>query len=75
MLKIFIKIKPKIYLINVIYYRFGNQIDFTKDYDNQEYNFLKLFFCEIVLALKLQKLGGTFIIKCFDLMTFSNVKY
>ena len=48
--------------------------DFTKDYDNQEYNFLKLFFCEIVLALKLQKLGGTFIIKCFDLTHIIGIK-
>lgn len=48
--------------------------DFTKDYNNQEYNFLKLFFCEIVLALKLQKLGGTFIIKCFDLTHIIGIK-
>ena len=48
--------------------------DFTKDYNNQEYNFLKLFFCEVVLALKLQKLGGIFIIKCFDLTHIISIK-
>ncbi len=48
--------------------------DFTKDYNNQEYNFLKLFFCEIVLALKLQKYGGIFIIKCFDLTHIIGIK-
>lgn len=48
--------------------------DFTNDYNNQEYNFLKLFFCEIVLGLKLQKLGGIFIIKCFDLTHIIGIK-
>ena len=48
--------------------------DFTNDYINQEYNFTRLFFCEIVLALNLQKLGGNFIIKCFDLTNILSIK-
>jgi len=48
--------------------------DFTKDYVNQEYNFMRLFLCEIILALKLQKNNGTFIIKCFDITNIFNLK-
>ena len=48
--------------------------DFTKDYINQEYNFMRLFLCEIILALKLQKKNGTFIIKCFDITNIFNLK-
>lgn len=48
--------------------------DFSNDYINQEYNFIRLFFCEIVLNLNLQKKGGTFIIKCFDLTNIFNLK-
>lgn len=48
--------------------------DFTTDFINQEYNFTRLFLCEIVLALNLQKLGGNFIIKCFDLTNILSIK-
>ena len=48
--------------------------DFTIDYKNQEYNFLRLFFCEILLGLNLQKKGGIFIIKCFDLTHIIGLK-
>ena len=48
--------------------------DFTNDYINQEHNFMRLFLCEIILALKLQKLNGTFIIKCFDITNIFNLK-
>jgi 23S rRNA U2552 (ribose-2'-O)-methylase RlmE/FtsJ len=48
--------------------------DFSTDYKNQEYNFLKLFFCEILLGLNLQKIGGIFIIKCFDLTHIIGLK-
>ena len=48
--------------------------DFTSDYVNQEYNFTRLFLCEIVLALNLQKLGGNFVIKCFDLTNILSIK-
>ena len=48
--------------------------DFTTDFINQEYNFTRLFICEIVLALNLQKLGGNFVIKCFDLTNILSLK-
>jgi 23S rRNA U2552 (ribose-2'-O)-methylase RlmE/FtsJ len=48
--------------------------DFTTDFINQEYNFTRLFICEIVLALSLQKLGGNFVIKCFDLTNILSLK-
>ena len=48
--------------------------DFTNDYIHQEYNFTRLFFCEIILALNLQKINGNFIIKCFDLTNILTVK-
>ncbi len=48
--------------------------DFTKDFVHQEYNFTRLFLCEIVIALNLQKKGGNFVIKCFDLTSLLNIK-
>ena len=48
--------------------------DFTTDFINQEYNFSRLFICEIVLALNLQKIGGNFVIKCFDLTNILSLK-
>ena len=47
--------------------------DFSSDYINQEYNFMRLFLCEVILALKLQK-NGVFIIKCFDITNILNLK-
>lgn len=43
--------------------------DFSDDFSNQEYQFSKLFFCEIITAISLQALNGTFICKCFDINT------
>jgi 23S rRNA U2552 (ribose-2'-O)-methylase RlmE/FtsJ len=43
--------------------------DFSEDFFNQEHQFCKLLFCEIVTAISLQALGGTFICKCFDINT------
>ena len=48
--------------------------DFSNDYVNQEYNFMRLFLCEIILALKLQKINGSFVIKCFDITHILNIK-
>ena len=48
--------------------------DFSSDYINQEYNFMRLFLCEVILALKLQKINGVFIIKCFDITNILNLK-
>ena len=41
--------------------------DFSQNYNLQESLFYKLFFSEILMALSLQKKGGIFICKCFDL--------
>jgi len=48
--------------------------DFTTDFVNQEYNFARLFLCEIIIGVNLQKLGGNFVIKCFDLTNILNLK-
>lgn len=70
-----------LYDINNIYYyknKLGNKydlitadggFDFSSNYIKQETNFQKLFLCEIITALCLQKKGGTFICKCFDIYT------
>lgn len=69
-----------LYNINNIYY-YNNLItkhscdivtadggfDFSINYNLQESLFYKLFFSEILMALSLQKKGGIFICKCFDL--------
>ena len=35
---------------------------------------MRLFLCEVILALKLQKKNGVFIIKCFDITNILNLK-
>lgn len=40
----------------------------------QEVCHLRLFFCEILMALALQKVGGMFIIKMYDLFTLSSLQ-
>jgi len=41
--------------------------DFSSDFNNQEEMCFKLVLCEILSALYLQKIGGTFILKIFDI--------
>jgi hypothetical protein len=41
--------------------------DFSIDFNKQEENSAKLIFCEICFTLMLQKEGGSFILKVFDL--------
>lgn len=41
--------------------------DYSKDYNKQEYNSLPLIYSEIFLALNLQKKGGSFVCKIFDI--------
>jgi 23S rRNA U2552 (ribose-2'-O)-methylase RlmE/FtsJ len=45
--------------------------DFSNDFDNQEKQSSQIIFCEIVTALYIQKVGGTFICKLFD--TYTNI--
>ena len=42
-------------------------LDYSNDYSRQEENSLKLIYSEIFMALNLQKIGGTFICKIFDI--------
>lgn len=41
--------------------------DFSQDFNNQETLSYQIIFCEIVMALSCQKIGGSFICKFFDM--------
>lgn len=41
--------------------------DFSVDFNNQERMFYRLLLCEVVTALSIQKVGGTFVCKIFDI--------
>ena len=41
--------------------------DYSSDYDNQEKNSLKLIYSEVFVALNLQRAGGSFVCKLFDI--------
>jgi len=47
----------------------------VKFYNNQEIVTSKLILCEIYIALKTQKAGGTFVIKFFDMFTHNSIMY
>ena len=49
-------------------------LDFSENYTNQEKLFYRLFFCEITLALSLQKKNGIFICKFFEFNTIFTIK-
>ena len=49
--------------------------DFSIDFNKQEQLSYRLIFCEIVTALTVQKEGGTFICKVFDLYTFITISF
>jgi len=49
-------------------------IDFTQDYNNQEYNSYSLIYSEIFLALNAQIDKGSFIIKLFDIFNYKTVQ-
>ncbi len=48
--------------------------DFSSDFNDQEKQSLRIIFCEIVLAISCQNLGGTFICKFFDLYSKTSIK-
>jgi 23S rRNA U2552 (ribose-2'-O)-methylase RlmE/FtsJ len=48
--------------------------DFSSDFNNQEEMSIKLILCEIYAALKLQKDGGSFILKIYDIHHDSTIK-
>lgn len=49
-------------------------LDFSQNYTNQEHLFYRLFFCEITLALSIQKKNGIFICKFFEFNTIFTIK-
>jgi 23S rRNA U2552 (ribose-2'-O)-methylase RlmE/FtsJ len=61
--------------------RFKNGVDFIsadggfdiKNYNGQEVVTSKLILCEIYMALKTQREGGTFVIKFFDMFTHNSI--
>lgn len=48
--------------------------DYSIDFNNQEQLSLRIIFCEIVTALGIQKIGGIFICKIFDIFTLFTLK-
>lgn len=48
--------------------------DYSNDYNSQEDMSLKLLYCEIFIALNIQKTNGNFVIKFFDLFNYNTIK-
>ena len=47
--------------------------DFSKDFNNQEKQCYKLMFCEVYIALRIQKNKGNFLLKVFDLFSSETI--
>ncbi len=47
--------------------------DFSKNFNAQEKDFLLLMLCEIYICLNIQKKGGVFVIKVFDLFDINTI--
>jgi 23S rRNA U2552 (ribose-2'-O)-methylase RlmE/FtsJ len=69
--------------IKTVLDRFPNGVDLItadggfdiKQFNAQELLSSKLLLCEIYIAIKTQKLGGTFIIKFFDMFSHNSIMY
>lgn len=48
--------------------------DFSADFNNQEEQSFKLILCEILTAIHLQKYGGSFVLKIFDMFNANTIK-
>lgn len=48
--------------------------DFSSDFNNQEEMSTQLIYCEILTALLTQKIGGSFILKIYDIFNESTIK-
>lgn len=48
--------------------------DFSSDFNHQEEMSMQLIYCEILAALLLQKDGGSFILKIYDMFTANSLK-
>jgi len=64
------------------YYKYNNKFDlitgdggfdFSTNFNKQEHLSMRLIFCQICFALALQKKGGTFILKIFDIFTQATI--
>ena len=49
--------------------------DFSIDFNKQEILAYRMIFCEVVTALAVQKKGGTFICKIFDIYTEITIQF
>lgn len=49
-------------------------IDYSSDYNSQESDSYKFIISEIIIALQIQKIGGTFVIKMFDLLYHTTIQ-
>ena len=61
--------KQKCYLVTS-----DGGFDFSDNYNEQENNCVKLLFCEIFIALNVQEINGTFVIKVFDLLNLKTIQ-
>ena len=48
--------------------------DYSKDYNLQEESSYRLLYCEIYIALHIQKLNGNFVLKVFDLFNYQTIQ-
>lgn len=48
--------------------------DYSTDYNSQEINSYKLLYSEIYIALNIQKMGGNFVLKVFDLFNYKTLQ-
>lgn len=60
---------------NVDFITADGGFDFSIDFNKQEQLAYRMIFCEIVTALSIQKLGGTFICKIFDIYTNLTIQF
>ncbi len=61
--------KDKCYLVTS-----DGGFDFSDNYNEQENNCVKLLFCEIFIALNVQEISGSFVIKVFDLLNLKTIQ-
>jgi 23S rRNA U2552 (ribose-2'-O)-methylase RlmE/FtsJ len=48
--------------------------DYSTDYNSQEINSYKLLYSEIYIALNIQQIGGSFVLKVFDLFNYKTIQ-
>lgn len=48
--------------------------DYSSNYNGQEKSSYKLIYCEIYISLNIQKIGGSFVIKFFDMFNYKTIQ-